>query len=880
MQHLEPPKLADKLLRFFLSANRLEEVQGDLHEEYRWQIRRVGKQQARWRYWRDVLGFLKPRFTPKNDPKQYPKPSHTAMLRNYLKVAFRNLVRHKGYSSINIGGLAAGMAVAMLIGLWIYDELSYNTYHQHYDRIAQVMQHQTSNGHVGTQQAIPAPLETELRKKYGTNFKRLAMATWQSDRILSFGDKKVMRSGNYMGADMPEILSLTMLKGSRDGLKETNTVLLSASTAKSLFGSADPMGKTINIDGKADVRITGVYEDLPFNTEFRDLTFIAPWELFVSTQPWVKRSRDENQWGNNSFQLFVQIADNVDMETVSSRIKDSKWNNVDAEDKKYKAEMFLQPMSDWRLYSSWEEGVKTGGYIQYVRLFAIVGVFVLLLACINFMNLSTARSEKRAKEVGIRKAVGSIRSQIVNQFFSESFLVVFFAFVGAILLILLLLPWFNDVADKRITFPWTEAPFWLASLCFILITGLLAGSYPALYLSSFQPVKVLKGTFKVGSWAAVPRKVLVVVQFTVSITLIIGTVIVYRQIQHTKNRPLGYDGNGVVMMQMLSPAFYGKYDVLKTDLTNAGVIQEMAESSSPMTGVWSNNSGFSWAGKDPALDDDFSTIWVTHDFGKTVGWQFKEGRDFSRKFSTDSSGLIINEAAVKFMGIKNPLGTVIQWGAKGDPRTEYFTIIGVIKDVLAESPYEPVKQAFYFLDYENVNWIMLKLNPNRSVSESMAIVEATFKKHIPSAPFDYKFADEEFGKKFASEERIGKLAGGFAVLAILISCLGLFGLASFTAEQRTKEIGVRKVLGASVLNLWGLLSKDFLVLVIISCLIASPIAYYYLSDWLADYEYRTELSWWVFVASGLGAMLITLLTVSYQSVKAALMNPIKSLRSE
>lgn len=289
MQHLEPPKLADKLLRFFLSANRLEEVQGDLHEEYRWQIRRVGKQQARWRYWRDVLGFLKPRFTPKNDPKQYPKPSHTAMLRNYLKVAFRNLVRHKGYSSINIGGLAAGMAVAMLIGLWIYDELSYNTYHQHYDRIAQVMQHQTSNGHVGTQRAIPAPLETELRKKYGTNFKRLAMATWQSDRILSFGDKKVMRSGNYMGADMPEILSLTMLKGSRDGLKETNTVLLSASTAKSLFGSADPMGKTINIDGKADVRITGVYEDLPFNTEFRDLTFIAPWELFVSTQPWVKR---------------------------------------------------------------------------------------------------------------------------------------------------------------------------------------------------------------------------------------------------------------------------------------------------------------------------------------------------------------------------------------------------------------------------------------------------------------------------------------------------------------------------------------------------------------------------------------------------------------
>ncbi len=515
-----------------------------------------------------------------------------------------------------------------------------------------------------------------------------------------------------------------------------------------------------------------------------------------------------------------------------------------------------------------------------------MGVFVLLLACINFMNLSTARSEKRAKEVGIRKAVGSIRGQLISQFFSESFLVVALAFLGAIGLILALLPWFNEVAAKQIAFPWAEPLFWLTSLGFILITGLLAGSYPALYLSSFQPIKVLKGhgpslRFRVGNLAAAPRKVLVVVQFTVSITLIIGTLIVYRQIQHTKNRPIGYDNKGLVMISMLSPAFYGKYDVLKTDLKRAGVIQEMAESSSPLTGVWSNSSGFSWPGKDPALDPDFSTVFVTHDFGKTVGWQFKEGRDFSRTFSTDSSAMVINEAAAKFMGLAHPLGTVVKWGEDDDAgKAGYFTIVGVIKDVLAESPYEPVKQAFYFMDYENVNWITLKLNPNQSASESIAVIQSTFKKHVPSAPFDYKFADEEFGKKFASEERIGKLAGGFAILAVFISCLGLFGLASFTAEQRTKEIGVRKVLGASVLNLWSLLSKDFVMLVILSCLIASPIAYYYLSEWLTNYEYRTDLSWWIFVGAGVGALLITLLTVSYQSVKAALTNPVKSLRSE
>ncbi|RYF51250.1 MAG: FtsX-like permease family protein, partial [Cytophagaceae bacterium] len=375
------------------------------------------------------------------------------MLTNYLKIAWRNLTRNKGYSAINIGGLAVGMAVAMLIGLWGWDELSFNTSFANYDRIAQVMQHQLFNGHTGTQGSIPVPLDAELRTNYGGNFKHIAMAASPGDRILSYGEKKLTRSGNYMGAEMPDILSLRMLKGSRQGLLELNSILLSASTARALFGQTDPMGKLINIEGKADVQVTGVYEDLPFSTEFRDLAFIAPWNLFVSIYPWVKRSLDNHEWGNNSFQLYVQLADNADMQTVSAQIKNAKLNNVPAEDRKYNSTLFLHPMSDWRLYSNWREGVQTGGYIQYVRLFGLVGIFVLLLACINFMNLSTARSEKRAREVGIRKAVGSVRSQLVGQFFSESFLVVGLAFAGAILLILVLLPWFNTVADKRITFP-------------------------------------------------------------------------------------------------------------------------------------------------------------------------------------------------------------------------------------------------------------------------------------------------------------------------------------------------------------------------------------------------------------------------------------------
>ena len=874
-----PPRWAEHLLELFCAPHLLEEVQGDLHERFQRQVGLFGAKIARRQYVLNVLSFIRP-FALKRKPSPYPftflySPS---MLRNYLKVAFRNLTKNAGYSAINIGGLAVGMAVAMMIGLWIYDELSYDKYHQHYNRLAQVMQKQTFNGSKITGSAIPMPLEPELRAKYGTDFKHLAMATWQGDRILTYGETKITRSGNYMDVDMPRMLSLKMLKGNHEGLKELNSVLLSASTAKSLFGTAEPMGKLMRIDNKLDVKVTGVYEDLPHNSQFRDLTFIAPWKLYVSSQKWVQRALDEGQWGNNSFQLFAQITDYADMDKLSAKIKNAKLDKVDAEEKKFKAEIFLHPMSDWHLRSNWEEGVQTGGFIQYVWLFAIVGLFVLLLACINFMNLSTARSEKRAKEVGIRKAVGSIRAQLINQFFSESFLVVIFAFLGAVLLTLAVLPLFNEITDKKMVFPWAEPIFWLVSVGFIVLTGVLAGSYPALYLSSFQPVKVLKGTFRAGRFASVPRQVLVVVQFTVSITLIIGTLIVYRQIQHTKDRPMGYDNNGLIMMQMMSPDFYGKFDLLRTELKNKGAIVEMAESSSPLTGVWSNNGGFEWKGKDPSLQAEFATIWVTHDFGKTVGWQFKEGRDFSRSFSTDTAAIVINEAAVKFMGLKNPLGTVVQWGQGKD--AGHFTIVGIIKDMLMESPYEPVKQTIYFMNYENVNWMTMKLNPARSTSESVAMIEATFKKHLPAAPFDYKFADQEFGKKFQSEERIGKLAAIFALLAVFISCLGLFGLASFVAEQRTKEIGVRKVLGASVLNLWGMLSKDFVVLVIISCLIAIPIAYYFLSDWLQDYKYHTEISWWIFVMAVGGALTITLLTVSYQSIRAALANPVKSLKSE
>lgn len=799
------------------------------------------------------------------------------MLSNYLKIAFRNLAKNKAYSFLNITGLAMGMAVAIMIGLWMNDELTFDHYHKNHDRIAQVYQSQTFNGEVGTGSAIPRPLEMALRNGYADNFKHIVMSSWRFRSILTYGETKLVKQGNFMQEAAPEMLGLDMMKGTRNGLQDPNSILLAASTAKALFGSEEALGKIVKINNKYNLKVTGVYADVPANNDFSATTYIAPWEHYVTNTEWIKNSAD--QWGNNSFQLFVQIADNTTMEKVSARIRDVKLK-ADKDVAQYKPVIFLHPMQDWHLKSNFEDGVQAGGRIENVWLFGIIGSFVLLLACINFMNLSTARSEKRAKEVGIRKSVGSLRSQLIGQFLSESFMVVGMAFGLALILVGIALPYFNTLADKAIEFPWNNGYFWGACLLFIAFTALLSGSYPALYLSSFQPVKVLKGTFQVGRYASLPRKVLVVMQFTVSVALIIGTVIVFQQIQYSKNRPIGYDREGLIQIPLTQYDFIGKFDFLRQEFLNSGAVVEMSSASSPTTDVYSNRSGFLWEGKPEGFQEDLAWTAVSPEYVKSLGLKIIAGRDFSREFASDSNAVILNKTAVKYMGLKEPIGTIIRDDDKENPAPP-MTVIGVIDDMIMQSPYEPVKQSMYVFDqYNNASFYNLRLNPDKSASESMATIEQIYKKNFPDLPFEYKFVDEEFAAKFSSEERVGKLAGVFTGLAILISCLGLFGLASFMAEQRTKEIGVRKVLGASVTSLWRLLSKDFVGLVLIALLIASPLAWYFMDSWLQKYTYRTGLAWWVFVLAGIGAITITLLTVSFQAIKAALMNPVKSLRSE
>ena len=800
------------------------------------------------------------------------------MFKNYLKISWRNLTKNKAHTFINVTGLSVGMAVAMLIGLWIWDELSYDKYFQNHEKIVQVWQNQTFNGKVGSQIAMPIPLGTMLKQDYtgkDKDFKYTVLCSWNYDHILAFSDKKITQQGSFMQAEGPEMLSLKMVKGTRAGLADPSSIMLSAKVAKAIFGDDDPLNKTIKLDNKELLKVSGVYEDIPHNSTFRELYIILPWELYMSSQDWVKRS--STQWGNNSFQIFAQLNDNADIAKVNARIKALKEKNIalsgDKVGASFKPVVFLHPMDKWHLRSEFKDGINTGGAIQFIWMFGIIGTFVLLLACINFMNLSTARSEKRAKEVGIRKTVGSLRSQLITQFFSESLMIVGFAFILSIVLVLLILPWFNQVADKTMSVLWANPVFWIMGLSFSLLTGIIAGSYPAFYLSSFQPVKVLKGTFKAGRFAALPRKILVVLQFTVSVTLIIGTIVVFLQVQYTKNRPVGYDRAGVIQLNMKSDDIHKSFAAVRNDLLQTGAVVEVAESGSPLTDVYSNNSGLNWRGKAPDLQDDFATIRLTHEYGKVANWKIIEGRDFSRAYVSDSSAMILNESAAKFMNFKHATGEIIDWGQK-------FKVIGVVKDMVMSSPYEPVKPTIYFISGRLEGTVLIRLKPNLSTRDAIAKIEPIFKQYDPGSPFDYKFTDDEYNKKFANEERVGKLAGFFTLLAIFISCMGLFGMASFMAEQRVKEIGVRKVLGASVFNLWRLMSTDFIILVGISLMFAIPTAYYFMHNWLEDYKYRTELSWWIFALTGLGAIGITILTVSYQSIKAALTNPVKSLKTE
>jgi len=791
------------------------------------------------------------------------------MFRNYFKTTFRNLWKNKGYSFLNIFGLAIGIACATLIFLWVENELTWNHYFSNRDNLYIVKDQQSYNGEVFTFDATPGLLAPSIKEEI-PGIKKTARSTWGNSELFSLGDKAIYESGKYVDSSFLKMFQLQFLEGNADNaFNQIYSLVVSEKMAKKFFQSTDVIGKTLKMNNQRDYLITGVIKDLPENVSFR-FDWLAPFKIYLDQNDWLQ------QWGNNGILTYVETEPNANIASINKKL----YGYVQTKQKEASAKMSIYPMNRWRMYNTFDKnGKEKEGQLKYVNLFSLIAWIILIIACINFMNLSTARSEQRAREVGVRKVLGAGKNKLIAQFIGEALFMALFSTLVAVLIVYLSLPAFNNLVEKHLSLDIFN-PLHIGSLLLIaLLCGLIAGSYPAFYLSSFNPVKVLKGIkIKSGGSAGFIRKGLVIAQFAVSIILIISTIIIYRQLVHVKERDLGYNRQGLIYTS-LTGKMKDNFSLIKNDLMQTGVVENASLSSQSVLQVGSNTGDFTWPGKDPEKQLLISVDYVSPEFIGATGMQLKAGRDFYPNIKADSNNVIINESLAKAIGNKNIIGSVIQrHNEKG--QLYNMTIVGVIKDFIYNNMFAPASPLILFSDTSNVNYLTIRLKQQADVKPALAKIESAIKNDNPGYPVEFSFVDADFNQLFKTETLIGELASVFAILAIVISCLGLFGLAAYTAERRTKEIGIRKVLGASAKGLAGLLSKDFLILVGISCLIAFPLAWWMMHNWLQTYDYRIEISWTIFLIAGLLSLTIAVLTVSFQAIKAAVANPVNSLRSE
>ena len=787
------------------------------------------------------------------------------MIKNYFKTTMRSLLKNRGYSFLNITGLAIGIACASLIFLWVQDELTYNSNFKKKDNLYTIYENQTYSGKISTFHATPGPMAQAIRAEI-PGIKNAAILSNYDQMVFALGDKAINEKGAYAYPEIFPMLDMPFVYGNASSaFHELHAVVINETMAKKFFGDVNPIGKALKMNNEQDFTVSGVFKDLPKNSTFQ-FHWLAPLKNIDHKQPWMQI------WGANWARTYVELNPTADVNAVNKKL----LHYITTKAPRNTNECFLFAMNNWNLHDSFTEGKPDGGgRITYVRLFAIIAFIILIIACINFMNLSTARSEQRAKEVGVRKVMGAGKGKLVGQFIGEAVIMSFIAVLVAIVFIYLALPSFNNLVQKELAVNIFEPAHIIYLIAISLITGLLAGSYPAFYLSSFNPITVLKNIkIKSSTGSGLIRQGLVVVQFSASIILIIGTVIIYQQIQHVKNRQLGYNKNNLIYINTqgkMADKFAGIYN----DLKKSGVVKDAALSNDPVLQIGSNSDNYTWDGKDPSKNPLISWENVSAQFIPTMGMELVAGKNFNANSSLDSNNVIINEAFAKQMGKEGRIGGIIR---EGDNKQRIIT--GIVKDYLYNDMYTASAPLMLYNNPGNTSFLSIRVKQNVNVQDALAKIGSIVKADNPGYPFEYQFIDDDFNQLFKTETLTGTLAGVFAGLAIFISCLGLFGLAAYTAERRIKEIGIRKVLGASVTGLTGLLSKDFLRLVGISCLIAFPIAWWALNNWLQSYQYRVSIHWWVFATAGIMAIVIALATVSFQAVKAALMNPVKSLRSE
>lgn len=789
------------------------------------------------------------------------------MIKNYLKVAWRNLFRNKFFSTINILGLALGMACSILILLWVQNELSVDNYHANGKNLYSIIERQYYDNKVTGQYNLPGVVANEMKKvfpeiKYATGFDDGEQNTFQ------VGDKILKLDGADADSDIFKMFSYKLLEGKPEtALNTPSSLAISRKMAEEFFGSAHAaIGKSIRYDNKQNFNITAVFENLPENSSIK-FEYLVNWFQYLKENEWAK------DWGNNGPEAYVQLRPDANPTAFNAKITHFMDAYNKHQTKAFREELGIQKYGEVYLHSDLKDGRVSGGRIEYVHLFTIVAIFIILIACINFMNLTTARSVKRSREIGIRKVVGAVRPVLIRQFIGEAILLTCLSVIVALILVWILLPVFNSVTEKQIEYPFTHITFWLGLIVLTVVTGFIAGSYPALFLSSFNPVTVLKGTLKLSSGSTWFRKGLVVFQFTMSVVLIIGTIVISKQVNYIQTKNIGYDRENLLYVP-IEGDLPAKYEAFKTEALNMPGIKEVSRMTSTPVNIGSSTIGVNWDNKDPNMNIMFSQTGVGYDFVKTMGLKLAQGRDFSPSYGTDTTNYLINETALARLPYKDPIGQNFNmWGHKGK-------IVGIIKDFHFNSMHNPIYPLVVRLaKKEDFGNILIRTKPGQT-QEAIASIEKLCKELNPAFTVNYQFADLQYKKMYKSEQVVSKLSDAFAVLGIFISCLGLLGLAMFTAEQRTKEIGIRKVLGASVGSLFTLLSKEFITLVIISLVIASPFSWWAMDKWLKNYNYHISIDWWIFGLAGVLAILITLVTVSFQSVKVALMNPIKSLRSE
>jgi putative ABC transport system permease protein len=791
------------------------------------------------------------------------------MLATYFTVFFRNLRKDGSYSLLNTGGLAIGITAAAFIFLWVEDETTFNHNFANRDQLYHVMQNEKTDRGISTNGSTPGPLADAVKGEI-PGIKNSGRLSWPMDELAVVGDKSIKINGIYADPSILSMYTLPFTRGSaKSAFQQIQSVIISESMAKMMFGNANPMGQPIKMNGNVGYAadglytVTGVFKDLPANCNYH-FQWVSPFKAWETANPWV------NLWDNPMPEVIVQLDPAVSKADIDKQLEHFLSTKVTGA----KNTLFLFSMNDWHLRANFENGVQTGGALRYVHLFSLIAIAILLIACINFMNLATARSEQRAKEVGVLKVMGAGRGRLIGKFISEAVMLSFLAVLLSIVLLYLLLPAYNTLVNKQLSIRLFQPTHFISLLTIAIVAGLVAGSYPAFYLSAFNPVFALKGLkIKTSGSAVFIRKGLVIAQFTASVILIICTVIIYQQVQHIRNRELGYNKNNLIYMD-LQGNMKKNFEVLKNRLIATGYVKNAATSLHDALHVYSAGSGISWQGKNPNMQVPIHYNAVSPEYLSTMQMQLISGRDFYPTFGADSLSVIINESMAKLMGKEGKTGSILSNGSF------HAQVIGIIKDFVFNDIYGPGAPLVLFPDLRGATVMALRVKQNANLSQALAATQSVMTAENPGYPFEYHFADESFNALFSTETLIGKLAGVFAALAVFISCLGLFGLAAYTAERRAKEIGIRKVLGASVQGLAGLLSKEFLQLVAISCVIAFPVAWWAMKGWLDGYEYRTTIQWWVFAVAGVLALVIALITVSFQAIRTALANPVNNLRSE